>query len=138
MAKKVKYLELNTEEYETVYRVYITTIPEGGMSQQRVLCDMLDQMESMGDPKTDDESNVPMYTTRGGKDVVVVLLTKNEESTFRNTLTAGVKRFQSWATRAVPGILDRLESLEPVNIGGTDDDSNEATGDEGEAQPDEE
>lgn len=112
MAKKAKHLELSPREYEAVYRMHITAVPEGGMTAIRALNDLLDQLEEAGSPLPDQPDGVvPLYSTPDG---MTLELSSAEEATFRRTLSEGVKRYQVWASRSVPAILDRLEGLSPV------------------------
>lgn len=114
MAKKAKYLELDPKEYETVYRMHITAVPEGGMTAIRALNDLLDQLETAGAPLPGQPADaVPLFTAPDG---AVLVLSSAEEATFRRTLMEGVKRYQVWASRSVPMILDRLESLDAREI----------------------
>ena len=110
---KHKLLALDVAEFETVYRILITSPSEGGLSQLRTLTDLLEAMEDLGHAKGPDTGEgVPLFTVH---DEVELRLTKNEETTFKAMLTAGVGKYQAWAVRPVIGVLDRLAEAEAVD-----------------------
>lgn len=130
MATKAKHLTLSRAEFEVVYRMHVSAVPEDGVSHQRQLNDLLDQMETVGDPlPLGPEEMAHRYTTKGGEDVELVL-SSAEESTFTRVMREGVKRFQAWVGRPVPGLLDRLSAIQPTVNGGPP----EAGPDEGDPQ----
>ncbi len=103
-----RMLELSTNEYETIYRILITTSVEG-ISEQRNLNDVLDSFESAGDGLPGGENGVPrMYTAQDG---ALVELTKSQVSTLKNHIGKGIGRFQAWSTRCIPAVLDRMETM---------------------------
>jgi|TARA_Y100000310_G_scaffold309531_1_gene353732 hypothetical protein len=129
MAKKkakAKHLTLSTEEFECAYKLVATRPTEEGISLLRNINGLLDQMEDKGDIIADaPEGTVDMYTTRGGKDVTLVL-DKTDENTFKSSLTSGVKRFQAWVVRCVPDILDTVDAAEVVDMEVVDANEGEA------------
>ena len=115
MSKKRKYLELSPGEYDLAYRMLITTPSLDSMSGQRSMNAMLEDMEALGDPRSQSPEEVgqgapPMFEVSGD---VVLQLNSAEASFFSKHLQDGIKRFQAWVTRPVPGILDRLEGATP-------------------------
>ena len=112
MAKR-KMLALTVTEFETVYRVLITSPTEGGLSQLRTLTDLLDWMEDAGFTKAEaTDGAIPLYTVL---DDVTMPLSSNEETTFKTLLTAGITRYQAWAVRPLLAVLDRLADAKVVD-----------------------
>ena len=108
MAKKAKFLELDTKEFETVYRILITSVPTEGQGQSRTLNGLLDWMEEVGFSRAEGE-DVPVYSS---SDTQTMELNKTEEAAFRAFIEAGIMRYQAWVTRPISGLLDRLKETE--------------------------
>ncbi len=111
MARKCKRLTLDVKEFECVYRVLISSATPEGMGQRRTLEGMLLQMEEVGHSKATGEvaeGSVEAYTVFESG---VLELNGAEESAFKGFMGEGVKRVQAWASRPIPGIVDRLSDL---------------------------
>jgi len=102
-----RMLELSTNEYETIYRILITTSVEG-ISEQRNLNDVLDNFESAGDGLPGANGVPRMFTAQDG---ALVELTKSQVSTLKTHIGKGIGRFQAWSTRCIPAVLDRMETM---------------------------
>lgn len=111
MARKCKRIVVDTKEFECVYRVLISSATPEGMGQRRTLEGMLLQMEEVGHSKATgpvSEGSVPAYTVF---ETAVLELNGAEEAAFKGFMHEGVKRLQAWASRPIPGIIDRLSDL---------------------------
>jgi hypothetical protein len=102
-------VKLDRTEYEAIYRVLITSSVEN-LAEQRNLNEVLEALEKVGEPIGPNSDNgVPrMYTIDGD---VSVAITPLGAATLRQHLDKGVGRFQAWATRSIPAVLERLEAL---------------------------
>ena len=100
-------VQLNKHEFETIYRILITSSVES-VGEQRNLNDILEVFEKAGYAVGVESSNgVPrMYTV--DKDVRLELL-GDARSTLRDHMDRGIGRFQSWSVRCIPDVLDRLD-----------------------------
>lgn len=101
---------LNKHEYETVYRILITSSAES-VGEQRNLNDVLTAFEEAGYALgTENANGVPrMFTI--DKDVSLDL-PGDAKGVLSSHLDKGIGRFQTWSVRCIPDILDRLEKKE--------------------------
>jgi hypothetical protein len=99
-------MKLNKHEYETIYRILITSSVES-VGEQRNLNDILEAFENAGQAIGAESNGVPrMYTIEG--DIKLELPTA-APATLRDHLDRGIGRFQTWSVRCIPDVLDRLE-----------------------------
>jgi len=100
-------VKLDRAEYEAIYRVLITSSVEN-LAEQRNLNEVLEALEKVGMPLgVKPDNGVPrMYTII---DDVSVAITPLGADTLRLHLDKGVGRFQAWATRPIPAVLERLD-----------------------------
>ena len=103
-------LMLTTHEYETIYRILITSSVES-VGEQRNLNDVLELFEGAGHALDSASANgVPrMYTVATETRLE---LTGGATKTLREHIGKGIGRFQTWSVRCLPGVLDRLEAKE--------------------------
>jgi hypothetical protein len=103
-------MKLNKHEFEAIYRILITTTCDS-IGEQRNLNDVLEAFEGAGyalDPAS--ENGVPrMYSISGDAEIG---FTRVAADTLRSHINRGIGRFQSWSVRCLPGVLDRLQSIE--------------------------
>ena len=106
---QARKLEVSTLEFETIYRILITSSCENGISEIRELNKVLDAFESSGTAIGAGDNGLPrMYTAA---DNTKLELTKSQVSTLRSHINKGTGRFQAWSTRCIPAVLDRMESM---------------------------
>lgn len=111
--KTRRFLRLDPKDYGIIYRMIITSSPEG-VSGVRTTNDLLNLFEAEGDPRaqTPDEvaNDVPVLYEAGEE--VCIFLSTSEQNALKKQIGDGVKRFQSWVVRTMPAVLDRLQELE--------------------------
>ena len=100
-------VQLNQHEYETVYRILITSSVES-VGEQRNLNDILEAFEKAGHAVGAESSNgIPrMYTIDKN---VRLELPGDASNTLRDHMDRGIGRFQTWSVRCIPDVLDRLD-----------------------------
>ena len=99
-------VKLNQHEYETIYRILITSSVES-VGEQRNLNDILSAFENAGQAIGAESNGVPrMYTIE--RDIKLEL-PAGAPDTLRDHLDRGIGRFQTWSVRCIPDVLDRLE-----------------------------
>ena len=103
-----KTITLTPTDYEAIYRILITSSVES-LADQRNLNDVLEAFESAGEAIDSDNGNgVPrMYTIKADTSITLPRLAAK---TLRDHCDRGIGRFQSWAVRGLPAVLDRLET----------------------------
>jgi len=107
MSKEIT-IELIKLEYETVYRILITSNVET-MAEQRGLNEILDQMESIGFPVGDSVEGLPrMYSIKPGS-MATLTLPASSAKIMAHHIENGIGRFQTWAVRSLPTVIDRLK-----------------------------
>jgi hypothetical protein len=101
-------ITLTPNDYEAIYRILITSSVES-LAEQRNLNDVLEAFEKAGEAIGIENGNgVPrMFTINGDTSIE---LTRLAAETLRDHCDRGIGRFQSWAVRGIPAVLDRLES----------------------------
>jgi len=106
-------MKLNKHEYETIYRILITSSVES-VGEQRNLNDILEAFEKAGTGIGAESNGVPrMYTIE--RDIKLEL-PAGAPATLRDHLDRGIGRFQTWSVRCIPGVLDRLEFVENTTL----------------------
>ena len=106
-------MKLNKHEYETIYRILITSSVES-VGEQRNLNDILEAFEKAGTGIGAESNGVPrMYTI--DRDITLELPAA-APATLRDHLDRGIGRFQTWSVRCIPGVLDRLEFIENTTL----------------------
>ena len=99
-------VKLNQHEYETIYRILITSSVES-VGEQRNLNDILSAFENAGQATGAESNGLPrMYTI--DRDIKLEL-PAGAPDTLRDHLDRGIGRFQTWSVRCIPGVLDRLD-----------------------------
>tara|TARA_R110002020_G_scaffold163226_1_gene349217 strand:- start:283 stop:609 length:327 start_codon:yes stop_codon:yes gene_type:complete len=107
MSKKID-LNLTKIEYETIYRILITSNVET-MAEQRGLNSVLDEMESAGFAVGDDVEGLPqMFTIKPGTPAQLRISSASAK-VMADHIESGIGRFQTWAVRSLPGVIDRLK-----------------------------
>jgi hypothetical protein len=101
-------VKLTKHEYETIYRILITSSVEN-VGEQRNLNDVLQAFEGAGYAiGTEGANGLPrMYTI--DKDTHLSL-PEGAGETLRDHINRGIGRFQTWSVRCLPEVLDRLEN----------------------------
>lgn len=98
-------VKLNKLEFETIYRILITSSVES-VGEQRNLNDVLSAFESAGKAIGAESNGVPrMYTI---DHEIKLELPASAPATLRDHLDRGIGRFQTWSVRCIPEVLDRL------------------------------
>lgn len=101
-------LDFTKSEYEIIYRILITSNVES-MAEQRALNEVLDEMESAGFAVGDDIEGLPqMYTIKPGSPAQLRITTASGKIMAKH-IEAGIGRFQTWAVRSLPDIIDKLK-----------------------------
>ena len=100
-------VKLSKLEYETIYRILITSSVES-VGEQRNLNEILSAFEGAGQAIGGESNGVPRMYTIG--DDVTLELSSTAPATLRDHLDRGIGRFQTWSVRCIPEVLDRLES----------------------------
>ena len=99
-------MKLNKHEFETIYRILITSSVES-VGEQRNLNDILEAFERAGTGIGGEANGVPrMYTI--DRDIKLDL-PAGAPTTLRDHLDRGIGRFQTWSVRCIPDVLDRLD-----------------------------
>jgi hypothetical protein len=100
-------VKLNKHEYETIYRILITSSVES-VGEQRNLNDILESFEKAGYALGTESSNgIPrMYTIDND---VHLELPGDARNTLCDHMDRGIGRFQTWSVRCIPDVLDRLD-----------------------------
>lgn len=99
-------MKLNKHEYETIYRILITS-SVGSVGEQRNLNDILEAFEKAGMAIGGESNGVPrMYTIERDTQLE---LPAGAPATLRDHLDRGIGRFQTWSVRCIPDVLDRLD-----------------------------
>ena len=106
---QARKLEVSTLEFETIYRILITSSCENGISEIRELNSVLDEFESAGTAIGAGDNGLPRMFTAA--DNTKLEHTKSQVSTHRNHINTGTGRYQAWRTRSIPADLDRKESM---------------------------
>jgi len=102
-------MKLSKHEYETIYRILITSSVES-VGEQRNLNDILEAFEKVGMGIGVQANGVPrMYTIE--RDIKLEL-PAGAPATLRDHLDRGIGRFQTWSVRCIPDVLDRLDGTE--------------------------
>ena len=110
MSDKIE-LDLTKIEYETIYRILITSNVET-MAEQRGLNEVLDEMESAGFAVGDDVEGLPqMFSIKPGSPAGIRISSASAKIMARH-IESGIGRFQTWAVRSLPGVIDRLKNRE--------------------------
>ena len=108
MSDKMMDVELSKIEYETIYRILITSSVEN-MAEQRGLNEVLDEMESAGFAVGDSVEGLPqMYSIKPGSPAQIRISPASSRVMAKHIET-GIGRFQTWAVRSLPDVIDRLK-----------------------------
>ena len=106
MSKKIDF-ELTKIEYETIYRILITSNVET-MAEQRALNEVLDEMESAGFAVDEVEGLPQMFSITPGTPAQLRISSASAK-VMAEHIESGIGRFQTWAVRSLPGVIDRLK-----------------------------
>ena len=107
MSKKIDF-ELTKIEYETIYRILITSNVET-MAEQRALNEVLDEMESAGFAVGYEVEGLPqMFSIKPGTPAQLRISSASAK-VMAEHIESGIGRFQTWAVRSLPGVIDRLK-----------------------------
>ena len=104
MADKKK-LFVSKENYETCYRILITSQVES-VAEQRNLNDVLTVFEKAGQVVGEEVSGLPrMYSIT---EPTTMHLNAVQARTLKQHVDKGINRFQTWAVRGLPDLMDAL------------------------------
>tara|TARA_R100000808_G_scaffold24992_1_gene60274 strand:+ start:2544 stop:2870 length:327 start_codon:yes stop_codon:yes gene_type:complete len=107
MSKKISF-ELTKIEYETCYRILITSNVQT-MAEQRALNEILDEMESAGFAVGDEVEGLPqMFSIKPGTPAQLRISSASAK-VMAEHIESGISRFQTWAVRSLPGVVDTLK-----------------------------
>ena len=79
------------------------------MAEQRALNEVLDEMESAGFAVGDEVEGLPqMFSIKPGTPAQLRISSASAK-VMAEHIESGIGRFQTWAVRSLPGVIDRLK-----------------------------
>ena len=104
MSNTVK-LKLMPDEFAIIHRILATSAPED-IAGIRTISGLMDQIESKGSPANGTSGPETPFQTSGP---VTLKLSTAEATTLKANILAGVGRFQAWAVRTMPDVVDKID-----------------------------